>query len=245
MLRTLGTLMGFHLICRDGRIGTVKDAYFDDEHWHLRYLVVDTGDWLPERKVLIPIASLGIPRWKDGELPVGRTTAEIESAPQIGADAPVSRRIERLLLEHYDWAAYWGGPLDPTLTPAAVRIDGPTRETIESIEEECHLRSAQEIQGYRIEAKDGEIGHVDDLVAESERWDLRYLVIKLSEWLPGHRVLFALPWVQKISYLERHLTVDASVELVKESPRFDPKQAIDPEVEVSLFRHYDRIMPWL
>ena len=53
MLSKAGTLTGYKLDSLDGEIGKVKEFYFDDRHWTIRYLVADTGNWLRGRQVLI------------------------------------------------------------------------------------------------------------------------------------------------------------------------------------------------
>ena len=54
MLRKAKTLKGYSLQNTDGEtIGKVKEFYFDDRHWTIRYLVADTGNWLTGRQVLI------------------------------------------------------------------------------------------------------------------------------------------------------------------------------------------------
>ena len=53
MMRKVKDLRGYAIRATDGVIGRVDDFYFDDEHWGIRYLVVDTGTWLSGRKVLI------------------------------------------------------------------------------------------------------------------------------------------------------------------------------------------------
>ena len=54
MLSKAKTLQGYSLQNIDGEtIGKVKDFYFDDRHWTVRYLVADTGNWLTDRQVLI------------------------------------------------------------------------------------------------------------------------------------------------------------------------------------------------
>ena len=45
--------MNHKLDSLDGKIGKVKDFYFDDQYWTIRYLVADTGGWLSDRQVLI------------------------------------------------------------------------------------------------------------------------------------------------------------------------------------------------
>jgi len=59
MLIKAKTLNGYNLNGLDGEIGKVKEFYFDDKHWAIRYLVVDTGSWLADRQVLISPYALG------------------------------------------------------------------------------------------------------------------------------------------------------------------------------------------
>src|SRR5687768_7423766 len=47
-------LKGDDVLARDGSIGTLDDVYFDDDEWAVRYMVVDTGRWIPGRRVLHP-----------------------------------------------------------------------------------------------------------------------------------------------------------------------------------------------
>jgi len=53
MLDKASSLTGYQLSGLDGNIGSVKEFYFDDHHWTIRYLVADTGTWLEERQVLL------------------------------------------------------------------------------------------------------------------------------------------------------------------------------------------------
>jgi hypothetical protein len=46
MLRLAKDLNSFTLGARDGEIGKVKEFYFDDRSWTVRYLVAETGNWL-------------------------------------------------------------------------------------------------------------------------------------------------------------------------------------------------------
>ena len=53
MLNKVKTLKGYKLQCIDGEIGKVKEFYFDDHNWTIRYLIADTGNWLVGKEVLI------------------------------------------------------------------------------------------------------------------------------------------------------------------------------------------------
>ena len=68
MLRNVNDLYGFSVVASDGPIGEVRDCYFDDQAWTIRFFVVETGAWLGGRKVLIsPIAIHGLD-WTDKAL---------------------------------------------------------------------------------------------------------------------------------------------------------------------------------
>ena len=75
MLRNVNQLRGYAIHATDGIIGEVDDLYFDDEDWAIRYLVVDTGRWLPGRKVLISPLAICHPDWMAQQLAVSLTKA--------------------------------------------------------------------------------------------------------------------------------------------------------------------------
>ncbi len=70
MLISLEEIIGYALQGVDGKLGDVEDFYFDDEGWTVRYLLADTGGWLPGRRVLISPEEVGRPEHEAGVLPV-------------------------------------------------------------------------------------------------------------------------------------------------------------------------------
>ena len=84
MLRKTKDLNGSKLHARDGEIGHLKDFYFDDQHWTIRYLVADTGNWLPERKVLLsPFAVNALHISPHKTVDLNLTKKQIEESPPI------------------------------------------------------------------------------------------------------------------------------------------------------------------
>src|ERR1039458_5886474 len=79
MLRSVNNLIGYSIRARDGELGKVNEFYFDDFTWSIRYLVVDTGNWLSERKVLIPHRALGITDWNSKTFQVNLTKDQVRS----------------------------------------------------------------------------------------------------------------------------------------------------------------------
>jgi len=64
MFRSLGDLTGASLIATDGEIGRICNFLFDDHSWQIRYSVVDVGQWLTRREVVISVSAIDQPDWK-------------------------------------------------------------------------------------------------------------------------------------------------------------------------------------
>jgi hypothetical protein len=58
MLRHQSQFKDYAIHASDGAVGTVTDLLFNDATWLVRWLVVDTGNWLSGRKVLLPPSAL-------------------------------------------------------------------------------------------------------------------------------------------------------------------------------------------
>ena len=53
MLHKLSKVRGFHIHAVDGEIGHVDDFLLDESTLGLRYIVVDTANWIGGRRVLV------------------------------------------------------------------------------------------------------------------------------------------------------------------------------------------------
>ena len=109
MLRSVSELEKYTIGAADGAIGSVKDCYFDDEAWVIRYLVVATGAWLVGREVLISPFSVGDPDENARVLPVSLTKDQVRHSPNIDSEKPVSRQHEIGYSAYYGYPNYWGG----------------------------------------------------------------------------------------------------------------------------------------
>jgi hypothetical protein len=98
---------GYKINATDGDIGEVCDLLLDDLTWSIRYLVVDTGTLLHERKVLIAPAWVDSVGWTGKKVAVDLTAEAIRKSPEYDSSRPVSRQYEALLHDHYDRPKYW------------------------------------------------------------------------------------------------------------------------------------------
>jgi hypothetical protein len=216
-------------------VGKVREFYFDDRFWIVRYLVADTGNWLVDRLVLLSPVSLGDPDWDEQVFPVTLTREQVEGSPRINTDEPVSRQMETELHGYYGWAPYWN---------AAAYIAAPLPRNADQREGDPHLRSTREVIGYRIQATDGGIGHVDDFIVEDDIWTIRYLVIGTGNWLPGKRVLVSPGWTREVNWAGRRVSLDLFKGVIQDSPEFDPSAPVNREYEVRLYDYYGRPHYW-
>ena len=258
MLRSLKELRGLDIAATDGSIGDVYDFLFDDHEWTLRYVVVDTGRWLPGRKVVLSPSAIGQPDLGRKKLPVSLTRERVKEGPALEFHKPVSRQHEDEISRYYDWPRYWEiYPAGMAAAPAMPGID-PVR-TIEGrpvdearaidrrpgeIQGDPNLRSMREVDGYRIAANDDEFGHMEDLLVDDQDWRIRYLVVDTRNWLPGRKVLIAQSWVSEVDWANALVHVKLTKDEVKTSPEFDPDNEVNREYEATLFEHYKRPVYW-
>jgi sporulation protein YlmC with PRC-barrel domain len=224
-VQSIKQLYGNKLGASDGEIGHVKDFYFDDQSWAVRYLVVDTGNWLPRRQVLLAPHSLNGLDQAANVLRVDLTREQIERSPAIEQHKPVSRRYEEEYYRHYGWPYYWQGDalwgmsgfpiLEQATTPLPVEQALVTANYGEG--DDAHLRSMKAVKGYHVQAEDGIIGHVCDFMMDPESWAIRQLVIKIGHRFTGKEVEIPVSKVDRISYEESAIHVNLTMEAVEQS----------------------------
>lgn len=219
-------LCGDKLGASDGEIGHVKDIYFDDADWVVRYVVADTGNWLPGRQVIIPPHLLGRVEQQQKVLHVSLTRQKIESSPSIDTHKPVSRQYEEDYYRYFGWPFYWQGDVisgltgSPALDLAASALPGESIPftTRSPNRPDAHLRSAAAVNGYHVQARDGAVGHVCDFMVDDITWQVDQLVIKTGHRFSGKEVRISTRNVTRISYEESTVFVNLAVETVQDSP---------------------------
>jgi hypothetical protein len=264
MLRSLQDLESCAIHASDGDIGRVKDFFFDDRAWVIRYLVIETGSWLSSRKVLISPMAIRDADWDGGRLSVSVTKEQVRNSPDVDTEQPVSRQHEMRYLGYYGYPYYWGGSglwgtgLFPSMMMTG--IGGPTtmdqdaalesrrnqlrREATQHQDDDPHLRSAKAVMDYHIHAKDGEIGHVQGILLDERTWAVRYLVVNTRNWWMGHQVLVAPQWIESVSYIDATVAVNLTRKSVQEAPLFDSTATLNREQEQQIYGHYGRTGYW-
>jgi uncharacterized protein YrrD len=245
MLYKAKSLKGYKLNSRDGEIGKIKEFYFDDRFWTIRYLVADTGNWLPGRQVLISPYALGVVNSEAEDISVDLTKKQIEDSPSLDSDKPVSRQFEQAYYGHYGYPIYWAGLCAWGYYPYPARV--PEQWEKPSKEEKAwdpDLRSTNDVSGHHIQGTDGEIGHVEDFFIDVQTWTIRYLIVDTHNWWPGKKILVSPQWIERISWGERKVFVNLLRETIKNSPEFKEESLLSRAYETGLHRHYNRPGYW-
>ena len=258
MLCTIDDLEGYAIQAADGIIGHVKDLYFDDDAWGVRYLVVQTGAWLIGRKVLISPIAITHPNWTEKTLSVSMTKEQVAKSPGLDTDKPVSRQHEISHLEYYHHPYYWGshdlsargiflgsdltgvgyGGADAEYQQMQSERNREIAKAAESDNYDTHLRSCKAVVSYHIRALDGDLGHVSGLLVDDETWTIRYIIVDTSNWWLGRQVLIAPHWIQSVNWADATISVNLSRRSIKTAPQYTSTGVLDQKHEiVGLFNH--------
>jgi hypothetical protein len=204
MMLSIKNLIGYKIGALDGEIGKVKDFYFEDKTWSIRYLIVETGSLFFRRKVMISTQSLLHPEWEKETFLVDLTIQQIENSPAIDAENSVSRHQETELNKHYSWIDYWsiGVPIDKEEAAGS------------------HLYSTDKVEKYHVNVTDGEVGKMDDFLMDESNWKLNFIVVDTFTHSPAKIVLVPIALVKEINQEAETVSVEASAEQIKSQPEY-------------------------
>jgi hypothetical protein len=187
-------------------------------------------------------------------LPVRINKDQVKNSPDIDTEKPVSRQHEVAFSNYYGYPYYWGGNGfwgDDFYIPLTARSrDGFNSAGLSKAVEDPHahndphLRSCNSVIGHDIHARDGDIGHVQDMLIDDDSWALRYMVVDTSNWWGGHKVLIAPNWIEAIRWEESKVSVNLHRQAVQDSPGFDSAAELNRQHELALFKHYQRPTYW-
>ena len=228
MLRSIKQLYGEKLRASDGEIGHVKDFYFDDQKWVVRYAVVDTGSWLLDRLVLISPHAFGNLDQNRGFLLVNLTRQQIENSPPIESHKPVSRQYEEEYYRYYGWPSYWMGEgiwgmnAFPMVRPPPYPLPSEVAEESDSARNanDPHLRSTHAVTGYHLQTSEETIGHVTDFMMDDKSWAICHLVVETGTWFSGKEIVISPSHIDRISYEDSKVFVNLTKEAILQAPEF-------------------------
>jgi hypothetical protein len=222
MLINTKDLIGSKLAASDGDLGHVKDFYFDDKTWVVRYLVADTASWLTGRLVLLSPHALGRFDEVGRNLPVNLTRKQIEGSPSIEAHKSVSRQYEVEYYRYYGWPTYWDGCAMWGVGDYPVVSEQAKGAFASGLRhhhrDDKHLQSALSVKGYPIQTTDGIIGHVTGFLVNDRSWEIREMTVESGHWYSGKEILVSPGKIERISFEESIVHVSLTKEEIERTP---------------------------
>lgn len=106
------------------------------------------------------------------------------------------------------------------------------------------LVDSSDLIGAHIDAVDGSLGHVDDLIVEDDNWHVRYVVVDTRNWWLGKHVLLAPEWIDRFDAATRTVHVNVNRDAIKDAPEYDAGYLLTRDDEAAVFRHYQRRPYW-
>jgi sporulation protein YlmC with PRC-barrel domain len=106
-LRSTKEVTGYYIEATDGNIGHVEDFLIDNENWAIRYMVVDTVNWWPGKKVVVAPQWIKDVSWTESRVYVDLSRERIKNAPEYNPASIMNREYEDKLYEHYGSRKYW------------------------------------------------------------------------------------------------------------------------------------------
>jgi len=219
MLNRAKMLKGYKLESLDDEIGRIKEFYFDDQHWVIRYLVADTGNWLTDKLVLISPLALSALNKEQQKIEINLKKKQIEDSPFF--DRNISWNFEELYYEYYGWPMYWDGPY----------IWGPYPQIMHYHEKwwihtqemkKCNFQlcTTNDVIGHHIHSENIRIGNIEDFIIDDETWVIHYLIIDAQNWLPGKKVIVSPKWIEHISWKESKVFIHLPQKNIKLLPEY-------------------------
>lgn len=174
-MRRIDALLEYKFKTVDNETGKIHDVLFDEVKWLVRYLVVDIGERLSNRRVLLPLNSVENIDDNQRVINISVKFNDIEQSPDVAAELPVSQEAELRLAKFWGWTPYWSNkPLAEEIAKnVSAEASSAGRVEIEQqAEGESSLRSVAEIMGYKLHCDDCGKGKIKGIECDESDWSI-------------------------------------------------------------------------
>jgi sporulation protein YlmC with PRC-barrel domain len=187
------------------------------------------------------------PDWNNFNFPIELDKSDIEKSPKLENNLPVSRKYEEEMNKSYKLLNYWEEPVLATVGIGITSyLDRPIKIPTKKVDEkdiDTKLRSFNEIIGYNINAIDGKLGHVEDLIIDDVDWQIVYVVVNTKNWLPwSKKVLIAIQWMEEISYVNKEVKINLHTNTIEKAPEYDSIKTVSESYEKELHGFFENLV---
>jgi hypothetical protein len=226
---------------KDGLLGSVDDFYIDDNKWIIRYLVVDPTEDLRASPALIPSILMDYPGCRDQDqvLTTVLTRKQVSKSPDVVSSLPMTRWNEIKLSNYYGLAK------DSRLVEAkslSMEFVCEEKGSVFMSDWDPNLKSINKLYDFKINAKDGKVGKLNDFIVDTETWVLFNMVVETDECLlPARKILVSPAWIIKLDASQKSIDMGQSKRRIQNSPDFDPTAPVNRQDDTTLYDYYGRL----
>ncbi|OQA88004.1 MAG: hypothetical protein BWY28_01774 [bacterium ADurb.Bin236] len=211
MLISLKSILNYTINATDGMIGRIRDIYFYDDSWFVKFFVVEIGTIFRSHKVLIPPAQSDRVDHMEKTVNVELNKDDIRQSPKAILHKPVSVALKEQFTAYnkkLHLRGYHGATVDNIVSFPSFQTDP-------------NLRSVREVIGYHVQSFSGPAGRLLDLSAYEEGWNIRYLVIGINRFFHNRKVMIAPQMAQRIIWEGKRIEIEAGSDEIYNSPERD------------------------
>jgi hypothetical protein len=233
-------LRGAATAAKDGIVGWVEEVFFDDEKWTVRYIIVRTGRGFAARRVLVSPRAVTAVDSSRNEVSLRLSRPQVVGGPDIDTRRPVSRQKELEYHLHFNFPLYWSGTELWGATPIPIVVQSLVADAPPNAgSEDIHLRSSQEVIGYRVRTNDGIIGKVGDFLYDAQTWKILYVRVDVGRLIHRRKVLVPHRWVANVSWSRGELMFNLTSLTVRNAPGFEMPPQMTADAERRIVAYYD------
>jgi hypothetical protein len=223
--------------------GAIFEMFFDDLFWNIQYLLLTSEDLEKDKIAIISHLALGSPDDKSKTIPIDskQGSREVKEKSTVLKAKKAAESIDPIQIIELPEKFSTTNSINKKETKDHI-ITILKNENANYLPTANHLRGHNEVLGYNIKAKDGDlIGHVDNFILECDTWKLRYLIVDTRNWLAeGKKILLSPAWIEKINWSGNLVAVDLNKDSIIKSPTYDPDKPLDNHFEIQLYKYYGR-----
>jgi uncharacterized protein YrrD len=90
---SMKSILGRHIQANDGEIGYAEDIIIDDERWKVHFIVVNTGNWWPGKKVLVAPIWISLIALDEPRIYTKLTQETIQNSPEFNTSTMLDRSL--------------------------------------------------------------------------------------------------------------------------------------------------------
>ena len=223
MFTSLETLMKIPLVTTDGQEHQVRSLLFDDRSWTICFLVADAGSWFTRRQVVISTSATEEPDWTKKVIGAKLTHQELVRCPDASSVRPVSQQQQLALKKYFGWPES-----EPRLYVPAALVPAQ-REFPVQANDDPHRRDTIDLLGYQVWSADRRVGILSDFIMEPNSWHIKYLSVKVGDWVYHEERFVPTLSVQSISWGRHRVTLNGGGFVCSQSlPRSQDSQPSTP-----------------